>query len=189
MPSPAGVVKAVLGTHAGAVLVGQAPLGGATSLLRDSIGLIGLALLGLVAWALWALDSRWVAGLVVAGFALVEVLVLIGDLRGGASGRYAVMPMAILVLGLVHCATASKATVPASVAIAMLGVVLVVGLLQFWGYSGRDLTCDGCASWTAQVASYERGGSRELVIWPYGGGQAWVILMPPRTGSTSSGGR
>jgi hypothetical protein len=143
-------------------------------------GLVALTLFGLLVGALLlsilaVVPSGRVAALLVMAFALEEILIVFGN-RRSPTGRYAVVPIAILVLMAVHGLSAEPRW--ASRAAAMLCLAaLVAGCSVFWTESRVLMRCAGCPDWRRQVAAWEAGRTNVLVIWPYPGNQ-WKIYLP-----------
>jgi hypothetical protein len=113
-------------------------------------------------------------------FVLIEVLVQLGSF-GEAGGRYAVLPIAILILLVVHGAATAPPGWLRTGAIAACGVVFVFGVLQFWTRQPARLRCDRCPEWDRQVEQWEADPDDPLVIWPYDDGERgrWRIELPP----------
>ena len=145
-----------------------------------TIGLLGFALFGVVvavvlAFVLAFVPRAEVAFLLVAAFALVEGLILFGT-RGTTSGRYAVVPIAILILIVVY-GTTGRNRLSAGVATSLCLVTLVAGTSAFWK---RDPTysCTNCPRWSHEVRAWESGATNQLTIWPYGGKLRWFVTLP-----------
>jgi hypothetical protein len=128
---------------------------------------------------LWTSNAHRVTYLLLAAFALVEILVQVGDLTGDAGGRYAVVPVAFLTMLLIHGTATSRVPILQWAGIGVLTLVLITGLSEFWSVNRQDLACKHCPSWSVQAQRYEHGGSRYLFIWPYR--KIWLVKMPRRT--------
>ena len=127
---------------------------------------------------LWSTREVRIPLLLVGALLLVETLVQVGDLKGDAGGRYAVVPVGILSLMVIHGATRSDMAVLRRLGAATIVVVMAVGLSQFWTQTPQTLQCHNCPDWAAEVQSYESGTIRELQIWPYT--RNWFVKLPPR---------
>ena len=138
---------------------------------------LALVVLGGLALVLLVVPNRRVAGMLVAAFVLVEALVSFGDIHNAAGGRYAVVPIGLLTLALVHATTARPSGVGTAAAV-VCGLVLVSGLINFWSYHPRVLRCvKKCPNWTAEVTRFQHGGSNTLTIWPYPHPN-WHVTIP-----------
>jgi hypothetical protein len=120
--------------------------------------------------------NRRVVWMLVAAFALTELLVLYGAHEGG--GRYSVVPIGILILALVHGAATTRQPFLAFGATALCAVVLISGLAAFWTYGSTRLRCQNCPEWQDQVREWEAGRRNDLRIWPYDGDYVWRIRLP-----------
>jgi hypothetical protein len=143
-------------------------------------GLLGFALFAVVvamvlAFVLANVSRPEVSFLLVAAFALVEGLILFGT-RGTTSGRYAVVPIAILILIVVH-GTTGRNRLSAGIATLLCVVTLVAGVPEFWK-SDPTYTCRNCPRWSHEVRAWQSGASDELTIWPYGGKLRWFVTLP-----------
>jgi hypothetical protein len=135
------------------------------------------SIVALVLVAVLAFVPRgWVALFLIAAFALEEVLVLFGT-RRGAGGRYAVIPIAILLLMAVHGITA-QSRLAARIASTLSAVALVAGCSTFWTGQPTILRCINCPQWDQQVRAWEADHTRPLEIWPYRARSPWVIRLP-----------
>jgi hypothetical protein len=120
-----------------------------------------------------AADRR--IALVLAGVFLIEELgVNIG--AGFATGRFAVVPIGILILMLVHLTFTGRNGLQI-IGVGMCAVVFVFGLSTFWTYQPSNLRCRGCPDWAQEVQRWHDGASTRLDIWPY---PTWYIAVPPR---------
>jgi len=117
-----------------------------------------------------------VAYLLVAALVLVEALVLFRS-RESATGRYAVVPIAILLLLVVH-ATTGRSQVAAGVASLLCFVTLVAGVSTFWTSQPTILRCIKCPQWSREVRAWQMGKSNRLAIWPYDGRTRWFVSLP-----------
>jgi hypothetical protein len=179
------VVRSVGGLHLGGFALG-AP---AVNRLADAIdersllaaaiiGLVVLAVVVLLAAITWRAPDRRVPLLLAAAFVIIEVAVLTGSLAHGAPNRYAVVPVAIVTLLLIHGATTIPDRWLARGAAAMVALSLVAGLAGFWTAEPRIIRCLDCPEWAAQVETWQAGGSGEIRIWPYESGAAWTVTLP-----------
>jgi hypothetical protein len=156
----------------------------ATRLHRHSFSFAGLFWFGLFAVVvavilvavLASVPRADVAFLLVGAFVLVEVLVLFGT-RQGAGGRYVVVPVAILLLIVVHGTTARNHT-SAAIASTLCVVTFVAGLSAFWTNEPSKLRCRNCPQWSHEVRAWESGRTNQLEIWPYWLKSRWVITLP-----------
>lgn len=127
---------------------------------------------------LWRSSARRVAILLGAAFVVIEALVQLGAHNGETGGRYALVPISILILMVVHGAACSTPVLRALAAV--LGTaVLVVGVVQFYVRDDTTLRCHGCPDWSAEVAALERGETDRLAIWPYPKGTWFIEVAPP----------
>jgi hypothetical protein len=139
----------------------------------------GLVVVGVVALVCRLLPSAWVALLLVGAFVLIEALIQLGAF-GEAGGRYVVLPIAILTLLTVYVAATARPGWLQYGAVALCGLVLLVGLSQFWTRQSARLRCIDCPEWDRPVERWQEDHDRPLVIWPYAGevrGQ-WRIRLP-----------
>lgn len=184
-PTIGEAVRSIGGVHLGGFAVGP----GAISRLADDVRAgsrpatlvlagLALALTAFLAALLWSTPHRRVPVLLVAALVLTETLVLFGSLGTGADGRYAVAPIALLTLMLVHGAATSTNRGLARAALALGAVVLVVGLSQFWTAGATTLRCDHCPEWADQVRSWQAGEIDAIQIWPYDTVEPWVLRLP-----------
>jgi hypothetical protein len=157
-------------------LVGQTRHGTGNGALI--IGVLAVLLFGLLGLLLWKAPKRRVTALLVGALLITEVLVLVGDLAGEAGGRYAVVPVGILTLMLIYGATTSSPPPLRWAGVAVLGLVLLVGLSQFWTERPKNLRCIDCPNWTAEVAAHEQDPEHGLQIWPYDRPKPWLLLFP-----------
>lgn len=137
---------------------------------------ISAALVVFLVVLLWRSSARRVAILLGAAFVTIEALVQLGAHNGETGGRYALVPIGILVLMVVHGAACSTPVL--RVLATVLGsAVLVVGVLQFYVRDDTTLRCHGCPDWSAEVAALEQGDTK-LAIWPYPKG-TWFVEIEP----------
>jgi hypothetical protein len=117
--------------------------------------------------------------LLAGAFVIVEVLVQFGAF-GAATDRYAVLPIAVLTLFTVYVAATARVDWVQWCALALSGLVLFVGLSQFWTRQSARLRCIDCPEWDQQVERWRQDHDRPLVIWPYAGEQRgrWRIHLP-----------
>jgi hypothetical protein len=175
------ITRDVAAWHFGTFLFGNSV---ATHVFRYAHNLERIALIGLGAFViavvlaalLASVPRKRVAALLVAAFVLEEVLVLFGT-RRGAGGRYAVVPVAILVLAAVHVAATARYKAAAGIAAALCACALVAGLATFWTGQPRTLRCIDCPNWQDQVHAWRAGRTTELRIWPYGGAVRWAVHL------------
>jgi hypothetical protein len=143
-------------------------------------GLLALALFAAVVAAVLAsvlavVPRPQVALLLVAAFALEELLVIVGT-RRGIGGRYVVLPVAILLLISVHAMTTARRRWAVGAASGLCLVALVSGCSVFWTAQPSLLRCVRCPQWQQQVRTWRTGRTNALVVWPYS--TRWVIILP-----------
>ncbi len=183
------ITRDVAAWHFGTFLFGNSV---ATHLYRYSHNLMRIAAIGLVAFVvgvvlaavLAAVPRRRVAVLLVTAFALEEVLVVFGT-RRGAGGRYAVVPVAILVLAAVHVLTTARNRAAIGIAATLCAVTFVAGLASFWTSQPSTLRCRNCPVWHDQVRAWQAGRTDYLRVWPYTGDVPWSVHLRhqrPRVG-------
>jgi hypothetical protein len=180
-PGLGELTRDVAAKHMSTFLFGQSIAGRLLSHAHTFAGLLGFAFFGLfvvvvLASLLAFVPRAEVAFLLVAAFALVEVLVLFGA-RQSAGGRYTAVPIAILLLIAVH-ATTGRNQVAAGIAAALCLVTLVTGLSTFWTREPALLRCIKCPQWSNEVRAWQSGASDQLTIWPYGGKLRWFVTLP-----------
>jgi hypothetical protein len=182
-PGFGAIARGVSAWHFGSLLFGTSIAAGLHTEPAVVVGLfaavVGVVLLSLLA----AVPNAQVAALLIAAFALEECLVIFGS-RNGAGGRYAAVPIAILLLMAVHAMATARLRWASAIAAAMCLAALVVGCSQFWTRDTRVLRCQHCPDWQQQVTSWQAGRTDVLVIWPYS--RSWKIVLPhaasgPRT--------
>jgi len=183
------ILRDVAGWHFGTFVFGTHV---AESSVHSKVGSLG-GLLAVSAFAavillfilvvLATVPNVRVAGLLVGVLAIEEFLVNYGALNG-AGGRYAVVPIAILTLMLIHGATTSPYPWLAGAATALCAFVLAAGLANFWTEKPTLLRCIDCPRWDQQVQQWQAGRTQQLTIWPYP--SHWAVHLPRHTGSTSS---
>jgi len=117
--------------------------------------------------------------LLAGALVIIEILIQLGSF-GEAGGRYAVLPIAILTLLVVHGAATARPGVLQFGALALCGLVLLVGLWQFWTRQSARLRCIDCPEWDQQVERWRHDHDLPLVIWPYEGEVrgGWQIRLP-----------
>ncbi len=183
VPSGPSVFRSIAGWHLDALVIPQRQLQRWVAQVQShqSTPSVELALLAMLVAAaigvlLWFAADRRVTLMLIAAFVIVEGLVLVGDLNGDASGRYATVPIAILGLMLIYGASTSKQSVLTWAGGAVVVLVLLIGLRDFWSFDTVRLRCENCPDWSAQVHRYERGHTTHLKIWPYT--RNWQIKLP-----------
>jgi hypothetical protein len=175
------ITRDVAAWHFGSFLFGNSI---ATSLFRYAHNLLRIAAIGLVAFlvgvvlafALAAVPRRRVAALLVAVFVLEEILVLFGT-RRGAGGRYAVVPVAVLVLAAIHVMTTARNHAAIGVAATLCAITFVAGIGSFWTSQPSKLRCIDCPVWHDQVRAWQEGRTAYLRIWPYADGVRWAVHL------------
>jgi hypothetical protein len=175
------ITRDVAAWHIGSFLLGNSL---ANDLYRFADNLFGIAAIGLVAFlvgvvlafALAATPRRRVAALLVAVFVLEEILVLFGT-RKGAGGRYAVVPVAVLVLAAVHVMTTARNRAAIGVGATLCAITFVAGLASFWTSQPSTLRCNDCPVWQDQVRAWQAGRTDFLRIWPYTGDVRWSVHL------------
>jgi hypothetical protein len=106
------------------------------------------------------------------GALLLEELGINYGASNNSFGRFAVVPIGILILMLVYGTATATASARRLLGIGLCTVVLVFGFFSFWTYQPSHLRCRGCPDWSQQVAQWRTGRSDRLAIWPY---PAWHI--------------
>ena len=157
------------------------------------LGLLTFAFCAFVVAAILAavlacVRRRQVALLLVVAFVLEEALVLFGT-RHDAGGRYAALPIAILLLISVHAMSTTRYRAAAGIAAAFCLVSFVGGCSAFWTSQPSTLRCIKCPQWNQQVSAWRSGRTDHLVIWPYTK-SVWTIALPhqsPRARRQQSG--
>ena len=188
------VTRDVAAWHVGSFLLGNSV---ANDLYRFADNLFGIAAIGLLAFlvgvvlafALTAVPRRQVAVLLGLVFVLEEILVLFGT-RKGAGGRYAVVPVAVLVLAAVHVMTTARNRAAIGVGATLCAITFVAGLGSFWTSQPSTLRCNDCPVWHDQVRAWQAGRTNFLRIWPYTGNVRWSVHLPhqqPAAGPTGAG--
>jgi len=144
---------------------------------RGSVALAGLAIvvLALLAAIVARVSDKRVPIILVSALALEEIAVNYGA-GGDSGGRFAVVPIGLLILMLVHATFAGRPKVQIA-GVGLCAVVLVFGLSNFWTYQPAILRCRGCPDWAQQVRQWQQGRSNRLESWPY---PAWYIPLPRR---------
>ncbi len=175
------ITRDVAAWHFGSFLLGNSPAndlyGYAHNLFRiAAIGLVAFLVGVTLAFALTAVPRRRVAALLVAVFVLEEILVVFGT-RKGAGGRYAVVPVAILVLAAVHVMATSRNPAAIGVGTTLCAITFVAGLASFWTSQPSTLRCNDCPVWQHQVRAWQDGRTDFLRIWPYAGDVRWSVHL------------
>lgn len=112
-----------------------------------------------------------------SAFVLEELLVNWGAESGGA-GRYAVVPIAILTLALIHAAARARHMTARVISRGLCAAIFIFGLANFWTYKPEILRCIRCPRWDRQVHAYSTGVTDQLQIWPYAGKEQWTLVLP-----------
>jgi hypothetical protein len=182
IPGVSELVRTVGGWHIGAFVLGPARI---ESLMRSleegswmaaaALTVVALAVAALLVALLWKAPNARVPLLLLGAFLLTELLVQFGSLEQ-ATGRYAVMPIAILTLAAIHGAATSAHPRIALVGVGLVALVLVAGLSGFWTRQPTLLRCDDCPGWRTQVHEWQAGGPAQIDIWPYDRGD-WVVQL------------
>jgi hypothetical protein len=175
------ITRDVAAWHVGSWLLGNSL---ANDLYRFADNIFGIAAIGLVAFlvgvvlacALAAAPRRRVVVLLVSVFVLEELLVLFGT-RNGAGGRYAVVPVAILVLAAVHVMATATNHAAIGVAATLCAITFVAGMASFWTSQPSTLRCNDCPVWQEHVRAWKAGRTDFLRIWPYAGGVRWTVHL------------
>ncbi|HEY5173059.1 MAG TPA: hypothetical protein VIK54_15150 [Acidimicrobiia bacterium] len=118
-------------------------------------------------------------------FVLEELLVNWGAESGGG-GRYAVVPIAMLTLALIHAAARARHTTARIISRGLCATILIFGLANFWTFQPATLRCIRCPRWDRQVHAYAAGVTDQLQIWPYAKKQRWSITLPKRAQTHAS---
>jgi hypothetical protein len=184
IPGAGEVLRTVSASHVGTLLFGN-KIAGALMNRADAgsrLTWIALALLVLAVPALLIVLLRHapktrVPLLLAGALVLVELLVQLGSL-GQARGRYAVVPIAILTLMVIHGAATSahRRLQPAAIGVCVL--VLAAGVLQFWTLKPTVLRCIDCPRWDREVREWRNDPRVPLEIWPYDVDTPWTIRLP-----------
>jgi hypothetical protein len=166
----------------------------ATRLHAHAYGFFGLLTFAFCAFVVAAIlasvlacvRQRQVALLLIAAFVLEESLVLFGT-RHDAGGRYAVLPIAVLLLISVHAMTTARFRVATGVAAAFCLVSFIGGCSAFWTGQPSALRCINCPQWDQQVSAWRAGRTDHLVIWPYTKA-TWTVALPHHPSSRATHG-
>jgi hypothetical protein len=182
VPGASELVRTVGGWHIGAFLLGPARVDSLMQSLEDgswlaaaALALIAFAVVALLGLLLWRAPNVRVPLLLLGAFVLIELLVQLGSLEQ-ATGRYVVLPIAILTLAAIHGAATCAHPRVAMVGVGLCVVVLIAGLSSFWTRQPTLLRCEDCPEWRVQVRAWEAGGSGRIDIWPYDRGE-WVVQL------------
>jgi hypothetical protein len=182
IPGPSELVRTVGGWHLGAFVLGPTTIDALMRGLEDhswlaalALGLTAIAVAGVLAFLLWTAPNARVPLLLLGAFVLIELLVQLGSLEQ-ATGRYAVLPIAILTLMAIHGVATSVHPWVTKVGIGLGAVVLVAGLSGFWTRQPTLLRCQGCPQWSEEVREWQAGYTTTLAIWPYDRG-SWTIEL------------
>src|SRR5205823_13024777 len=132
-----------------------------------------IVILAFLAVVLAHLPDRRVALALIGAFVIEEFGINYGA-GSGSGGRFAVVPIGILILALVHGAAAAQHQWMSATAAGLCGIVLLFGLSTFWTYQPSNLRCRGCPDWAQQVQQWQDGRIARLDIWPYPG---WNIPL------------
>ncbi len=185
IPGASSIFRGVAGWHISGLLLPLNTVAGWTDSATKGTGHGTLALatvatvfVAFLCVLLWSTREVRIPLLLVGALLLVEILVEVGDLRGDAGGRYAVVPIGILSLMVIFGAARSDLVVLRWLGAATIVLVMAVGLSQFWTQTPQRLQCRNCPDWTAEVHQYESGKTTELEVWPYTGN--WFVKLPPR---------
>jgi hypothetical protein len=184
IPGAGEVLRTVSASHVGTFLFGgkvasvfmnRANAG--SRLISIALAMLVLAVSAFLIVLLRHASKARVPLLLAAALVLVEVVVQLGSL-GEAVGRYAVVPIAILTLMVIHGAANSghRWLQPAAAAVCVLA--LAVGMLQFWTFRPRVLRCIDCPRWDREVREWRNDPSKPLEIWPYDRDIPWTIRLP-----------
>ncbi len=189
IPGPSELARTVGGWHLGAFVLGPTTIDTLMQGLEDrswlaafALGVTALAVAGSLLFLLWTAPNARVPLLLVGAFVLVELLVQLGSLEE-ATGRYAVLPIAILTLMAIHGAATSVHPWAPKVGVGLCAIVLVAGLSGFWTRQPTLLRCQGCPQWSDEVREWQAGNTTTLAIWPYDRG-SWTIELhhdPPQS--------
>ena len=175
------ITRDIAAWHFGSFLFGDST---ATDLYQFADNLFRIAAIGLLAFivgavlavTLAAVPRRRVAALLVTVFVLEEILVLFGT-RRGAGGRYAVVPIAVLVLTAVHVLTTARNRAAIGIAATLCALTFVAGVSSFWTSQPSTLRCRDCPAWDAQVRDWRAGRTNFLRIWPYTDDVRWSVHL------------
>jgi hypothetical protein len=186
IPGAGEVLRTVSASHVGTLLFGNKIAGALMNRANAGSRLTWIALVMLVVAVCGFLivllrhaPKARVPLLLAGALVLVELLVQLGSL-GEAGGRYAVVPIAILTLMVIHAATSGYRWLQRA-AIGVCVLVLAVGVLQFWTLKPTVLRCIDCPRWDREVREWRNDPSEPLEIWPYDVDTPWAIRLPADT--------
>ncbi|MDQ1509620.1 MAG: hypothetical protein QOG50_1464 [Actinomycetota bacterium] len=182
------IVRNVAGYHIAGFVFGP---DWAKTVHRSSDTIVGFAalccfaivVLTFLAAVLARVPDRRVA-LALAGAFLIEELGVNFGAGSDSGHRFAVVPVGILILMLVHGTATGRNAGLQVMGIGVCALVLVFGLSTFWSYQSDTLRCRGCPDWSQQVQQWQDGRSSRLAIWPY---PDWYIPLPPRPTRRTAG--
>jgi hypothetical protein len=180
---PGAVVRNVASYHIAGFVLGPQNAARAHARSDSSVLFVGLSLFAIVVLAFLAamlvrVADRRIPLALAAAFVIEEI----GINYGAGSDpflRFAVVPIGILTLMLIHGVAATNRAGLRTVGLGLCGVVLLFGLLTFWTYQPSNLRCRGCPDWAEEVHQFHQGQTDRLGIWPY---PRWSVqLTPPST--------
>ena len=173
------VARATAGWHVAGFVFGQQIAG---EFIRHSHSYLRLGVLCLFALVVFVFLAVLLAhvpnarvSLLLGGALLLEeglVHYAAGSVPGG---RFAVVPIGILTLMVVHGAATARPTWLARAGAVLCGIVFLFGLSGFWTHQARTLRCIDCPHWDAEVRRWRAGQTDQLAIWPY---PQWYIRLP-----------
>ena len=173
------VTRATAGWHVAGFVFGQQNAG---EFLRHSYSHIGLAVLCVFALGVCVFLAILLAHapnrrvpLFLLGALLLEELLVNYGAGSIPGGRFAVVPIGILTLMVVHGAATARPTWLASIGVLLCGTVFLFGLSAFWTGQPRTLRCIDCPHWDAEVHRWRAGEIDRLAIWPY---PTWFVRLP-----------
>jgi hypothetical protein len=183
------VVRSVSSYHIAGFLFGpqnaaRAHAHAGSPVLFAGLSLFALGVLVLLTAMLVRVPDRRVPLALAAAFLIEEL----GINYGAGSDvflRFAVVPIGILILMLVHgTATTDRAGLRAA-GLGLCALVFLFGLSTFWTYQASNLRCQGCPDWSHEVEQWQHGQTSRLAIWPY---PHWVVQLTPPHPRTAMGG-
>lgn len=180
------VARATAGWHVAGFLFGQQNARTLIDHTRSKLGLLVLCVFAVgvlvfIATLLAHTPNARITLLLGGALLLEEVLVNYGA-GNIAGGRFAVVPIGILTLMMVHGAATARPRWLARAGAVLCGIVFAFGLSGFWTYQATTLRCINCPRWDTQVRQWRAGQTDRLAIWPY---PAWFITLQHRGSRTA----
>jgi hypothetical protein len=180
------VARATAGWHVAGFLFGHQNARTLIDHTRSKLGLVVLCVFAVgvlvfIATLLAHTPNARITLLLGSALLLEEVLVNYGA-GNIAGGRFAVVPIGILTLMMVHGAATARPRWLARAGAVLCGIVFAFGLSGFWTYQATTLRCINCPRWDTQVRQWRAGQTDRLAIWPY---PAWFITLRHRGSRTA----